>query len=84
MAIKMYKMALDMAPQKYAALKYKIMKNIAHSYVKMNEFTEASNTYEEILSKFPDLETAYNLMLCLYSLCDKEKMKKNFSEMLNI
>lgn len=84
LAIKMYKMALDMAPQKYAALKYKIMKNIAHAYVRMNEFVEASNTYEEIVSKFPDLETSYNLMLCLYSLGDKEKMKRNFSEMLNI
>ena len=84
LAIKMYKMALDMAPQKYAALKYKIMKNIAHAYVRMNEFTEASHTYEEIISKFPDLETSYNLMLCLYSLGDKEKMKRNFSEMLNI
>ena len=84
LAIKMYKMALDMAPQKYAALKYKIMKNIAHAYVKMNEFAEASNTYDEIISKFPDLETSYNLMLCLFSLGDKEKMKRNFTEMLNI
>ncbi len=84
LAIKMYKMALDMAPQKYAALKYKIMKNIAHAYVRLNEYVEASNTYEEILSKFPDNETSYNLMLCLYSLGDKEKMKRTFTEMLGI
>ena len=84
LAVKMYKMALDMAPQKYAALKYKIMKNIAHAYVRMNEFAEACNAYEEIASKFPDLETSYNLMLCLYSLGDREKMKRNFAEMLGV
>lgn len=84
MAIKMYKMALDMTPQKFAALKFKIMKNIGHSYVKLNEFAEAASIYEEVISKFPDLETAFNLILCFYSLDDKEKLKRNFCEMLNI
>ena len=37
----MYKMSLDMAPSKFAAIKYKIMKNIGHAYVKKNEFVEA-------------------------------------------
>lgn len=83
-AIKVYKMALDMAPQKYAALKYKIMKNIAHAYVRLKDYAEASAAYEEILGKFPDLETAYNLMLCLYSLGDKEKLKRTFTEMLGV
>jgi intraflagellar transport protein 88 len=84
MAIKMYKMALDMTPQKFSALKFKIMKNIGHAYVQLNEFAEAAGIYEEVISKFPDLETAFNLTLCFYSLGEKDKLKRNFSEMLNI
>ena len=56
LAVKMYKMALDMAPQKFAALKYKIMKNIGHAYVGLREFSEAVAAYEEVLAKFPDFE----------------------------
>jgi len=77
-------MALDMAPSKYSVIKHRIMKNIGHSYVKKREFVEAISTYEDVLSKFPDYETAFNLILCLYTIGDKEKMKPSFLEMLNI
>lgn len=83
-SIKMYKMALDMAPSKFNAIKYKIMKNIGHAYVKKKEFIEAISAYEDVINKYPDFETAFNLMLCLYTIGDKEKMKPSFCEMLNI
>ena len=77
-------MSLDMAPSKFGAIKYKIMKNIGHAYVKKNEFVEAIQAYEDVMNKYPDYETAFNLMLCLYTIGDKQKMKPAFTEMLNI
>ena len=32
----------------------------------------------------PDIQTAFNLMLCLYARGDKDKMKKHFIKMLSI
>lgn len=84
LAIKMYKMALDMTQNKFNAIKYKLMKNIGHSYVKKREFIEAISVYEDIVNKYPDFETAFNLILCLYTVGDKAKMKRSFCEMLNI
>lgn len=83
-AIKMYKMALDMASGQFESIKFKIMKNIGRCHVQLREFPEAVTIYEDIISKFPDFETAFNLILCLYVLGDKEKIKITFSEMINI
>lgn len=57
-AIKMYKMALDMTPAKHAEVKFKIMKNIGHAYVKIQDLAEAICVYEEIMARRPDFETA--------------------------
>jgi intraflagellar transport protein 88 len=75
MAIKMYKMALDMTPSKYESIKYKILKNIGNAYVKKKDFTEAIQSYEDIMNRFPDFDIAYNLILCLYTISDKNKIK---------
>lgn len=84
LAIKMYKMALDMAHSKYALVKFKIMRNIGHCYIRVKEFHEAISAYETVMSKFPDLETAFNLLLCLYITRDQEKMKRAFADMLAV
>jgi hypothetical protein len=34
-------MALDMTPSKFESIKFKILKNIGHAYVKKKEFSEA-------------------------------------------
>ncbi len=60
------------------------MKNIGHVYVKKKEFVEAITTYEDVIKKYPDFETAFNLMLCLYTIGDREKMKLSLCKMLNI
>lgn len=83
-AIKMYKMALDMAHSKYALVKFKITRNIGHCYIRIKEFHEAINAYETVMGKFPDLETAFNLLLCLYVTRDQEKMKRAFTDMLAV
>ena len=84
LAIKMYKMALDMAPVRFESVKFKIMKNIGRCHIQLREFPEAVIMYEDIIAKYPDFETAFNLILCLYVLGDKEKMKKTFSDMIQI
>lgn len=70
-AIKMYKMSLDMSPSKFTAIKYKIMRNIGHAYVKKKEFVEAIQAYEDVMNKYPDFETGFNLILCLYTIGDR-------------
>lgn len=85
MAIRMYKKALDVVLSSVKlSMKYKIMKNLGHAFVQQNQFFDAINVYEEVLDKAPDFETAFNLMLCYYTIGDKEKMKNNFHEMLHI
>jgi intraflagellar transport protein 88 len=84
-AIKMYKKALDLVPPNLKmSMKYKIMRNLGHAYVQQSDFFEATRTYEEILDKSPDFESAFNLMLCYFTKGDKDKMKNNFLEMINI
>ena len=65
-------------------MKYKILRNLAHSYVKQENYVDAIVNYEEIIDKAPDFESAFNLMLCYFTRGDVEKMKNNFYEMMNI
>ena len=68
-------MALDMTPSKYESIKFKILKNIGHAYIKKKDFAEAIQSYEDIMNRFPDFDIAYNLILCLYTIGDKNKLK---------
>lgn len=77
-------MALDMAPAKYESIKYKILKNIGHAYVKKKDFVEAIQAYEDIMNRYPSHGIAYNLILCLYTIGDKNKSKQVFKEMVQI
>jgi len=83
-AIKMYKMALDLIPQTSREMRFRILKNIGHAFVKQGQFQEAINSYENIMKNSPDFHTAFNLMLCLYALGDKIRMKDCFASMLSI
>ena len=83
-AIKMYKMAVDMVPAHFELIKFKIRKNIGRCHVQLREFPEATMVYEDIISQFPDFETAFNLILCLYVLGDKDKMMSAFEQMVQI
>ena len=85
MAVRMYKKGLDVVQSSVKlSMKYKIMKNLGAAFVQQNQFFDAINIYEEILDKAPDFDIAFNLMLCYYTIGDKEKMKNNFHEMLHI
>lgn len=83
-AIKMYRMALDLIPKSSKEMRAKIRKNIGIAFVKLGNFQEAIETYESILQESPDFSTAFNLLLCLYAIGDKERLKRYFTLMLNI
>ena len=83
-AIKMYRMALDLIPKSSKEMRAKIKKNIAIAFVKLGNFQEAIETYESILQESPDFATAFNLLLCLYAIGDKDRLKRYFTLMLNI
>lgn len=86
-AIKMYRMALDQIPNNVQAIRFKIMRNIGHSFFKMHQFPDAIDSYENLLmhgAQHLDFMTGFNLMLCYYALGDKDKMKSGFLKLLNI
>lgn len=84
-AIRMYRMALDQIPSTGKELRYKIIRNIGNAFVKLGQFQDAIENYESIMTGgSPDVQTAFNLLLCLYARGDKDKMRKHFSRMLNV
>jgi intraflagellar transport protein 88 len=86
-AIKMYRMALDQIPNNVQAIRFKIMRNIGHSFFKMHQFPDAIDSYENLLmhgAQHLDFMTGFNLILCYFALGDKEKMKSGFLKLLNI
>lgn len=83
-AVKYYRMSLDQIPNTHKEVRVQIMKNIGIVFVKMGQYTDAINTYEHIMSDNPDIETGFNLLICLYAVGDKEKMKKVFQKLAQI
>ncbi len=62
----------------------KIKKNIALCYVKLGAFGKAIEAYEDIINDSPEFEICFNLLVCVYALGDKIKMKSYFEKMLMI
>lgn len=83
-AIKMYRMALDQIPNHGNELRFRICRNIGNAFIKLGQFQDAIESYETIMAESPDIQTAFNLLLCLYARGDKEKMKRHFMKMLSI
>jgi len=83
-AIKMYRMALDQIPTTGKELRFRIFRNIGNAFVKMGQFQDAIDSYDTVMAGSADIQTAFNLLLCLYARGDKEKMKRHFVKMLTI
>ena len=83
-AIKMYRMALDQIPSTGKELRFRIFRNIGNAFVKLGQFQDAVDSYDSIMAGSADIQTAFNLLLCLYVRGDKEKMKRHFLKMLSI
>jgi len=83
-AIKMYRMALDQIPTTGKELRFKIMANIGHAFVKMGNYQDAIMSYEAIMEGRPDIMAGFNLVVCYFATGDKEKMKRGFAKLLSI
>lgn len=83
-AVKYYRMSLDQIPNTHKEVRIRIMKNIGLVFVKMGQYSDAITSYEHIMQESPDVETGFNLLLCVYAVGDKEKMKKVFQKLAQI
>lgn len=83
-AVKMYRMALDQIPGTNQDLKLKIHQNIALSFIKMGQYTDAASNYEIIFKEKPDFKIGFNLLLCYYAMSDRDKMRECFINLLKI
>ncbi len=83
-AIKMYRMALDQLPSTNKELRFHILRNIGNSFVRLGQFQDAIDSYESVMAGVPDIQTGFNLMICLFARGDKEKMRRHFSKLLTI
>ena len=63
-------------PNTHKSMRIKIMHNIGILFVKMGQYSDACTSFEWIMSEQPDFKTGLHLILCYYSLGDKERTKK--------
>ncbi|XP_029458373.1 intraflagellar transport protein 88 homolog [Rhinatrema bivittatum] len=83
-AIKFYRMALDQIPSTHKEMRVKIMQNIGVAFVKTGQYSDAINTFEHIMSEFPNVKAGFNLILCYFATGDREKMKKAFQKLISV
>lgn len=83
-AIKMYRMAMDLIGSSSREMRFRIMRNIGHSFVRLGQFQDAIQSYEAIMESSGDPQTGFNLVICYYALGDKEKMRRGFMQLLSV
>jgi len=83
-AIKMYRMAMDLIGTTSREMRFKIMRNIGNSFVRLGQFQDAIQSYEAIMEAHGDPQTGFNLIVCYYALGDRDKMKKGFMQLLSV
>ena len=77
-------MAIDSTTQQNKDMKLKIKKNVALALVRQRRFGKAIEVYEDIMNDTPDFDVGFNLIVCLYALGEKEKMRTWFEKLLMI
>jgi intraflagellar transport protein 88 len=83
-AVKMYNMAIDSTAQQNKEMKLKIKKNVGLALIKQKRFGKAIEMYEDIMNENPEFDVGFNLIVCLYALGEKEKMRTWFERLLMI
>ena len=83
-AVKMYKMALDQIPNTNKHIRFKILRNIGITQVKLHQYQEAIQSFEAIMAGLPDHQTGFNLLVCYYALDDHEQMRATFTRLLTV
>ena len=62
----------------------KIMQNIAISFVKLGQFSDAVTSFEHIMADEASFRTGLNLILCYFALRDRDNMKRTFERLLTV
>jgi intraflagellar transport protein 88 len=62
----------------------KILNNIGVAFVKLGKYDEAGSTFEHCMEEKAQFSTGLNLILCAYTLDDRDKMKDAFQRLLDI
>ena len=60
------------------------MQNIAISFVKLGQFSDAVTSFEHIMNEEPSFRTGLNLILSYFALRDKDNMKHTFERLLTV
>lgn len=84
MAVKMYRMAIDQVPTTHKSMRGKLKRNIASCFVQLGQYQDAIDNYEDAMLVSADVQTAFNLMVCLFAKGDKDKMRRHFSKMMTM
>lgn len=74
----------DFARFPLVLLRIKIMKNIGLAFVKMGQLADAITSFEYIMAEKADFRSALHLILCHYTLGDRDKMKRCFLKLLDV
>ncbi|XP_053312410.1 intraflagellar transport protein 88 homolog [Spea bombifrons] len=83
-AIKFYRMALDQISGAHREMRIKIMQNIGVAFVMTGQYADAINSFEHIMGESPNLKAGFNLILCYFSVGDRDKMKKAFQKLIAV
>ena len=90
-AIKHYRMALDQIPNTSKELRYKIMRNIGHAFVKLGQFHDAIDQYEMVVNEghaetsgYPDYTSAFNVLVCYYAVGQSDKVNISLLSTLSL
>ncbi len=70
--------------QQNKEMKLKIKKNVALAYVKQKNFGKAIEVYEDIMNDTPEFDVGFNLIVCLFALDEKDKMRTWFERLLMV
>ena len=65
-------------------MKLKIKKNVGLALVKQRRFGKAIEMYEDVMNDTPEFDVGFNLIVCLYALGEKDKMRTWFERLLMI
>ena len=85
-AIKCYEMALDQLTNDEQTIRSKVKRNIGNSFFRSGKLLQAMKHYEEVVNSTPDsdYQACYNLFLCRYAMGDKDRMKNDFTLLVDI
>ncbi len=83
-AIKMYRMSLDQIPTTSKVMKFKILRNIGLSFIRMGQYQDAVQALDSVVENIQDSVSAFNLLVCMYALGDCERMQTAFLKLLGI